>query len=129
MATIFHADAAIRIVRYHVDSARLRKAIPGAATGGIVALAAAVWPGAALGAGSSCAEWLAFSRAERIAAMNAFLHRSMPSSVAVTTLDCLRSIQHQIADHATDLCKRDGGDFVPSASTAIATAIEYCEKR
>jgi hypothetical protein len=61
--------------------------------------------------------------------MRAFIEQSVPQSVPEATVSCLRSIEPQIALHATELCKRDGGGFVPAASTAITTAIEYWQTR
>ena len=86
-------------------------------------------PGAASANNPPCEEWLRFSQADRIIAMRAFLNVSVPTDLPTSTLSGLRSIDYQIADHATDLCKRDGGSFTATATTAIATAIEYCQTR
>jgi hypothetical protein len=80
-------------------------------------------------AGPTCDEWLAFSPDDQVVAMRAFIEQAVPQSVPQATVACLRSIEAQIALHATEVCKRDGGDFVPAASTAITTAIEYCKTR
>jgi hypothetical protein len=80
-------------------------------------------------AGPTCDEWLAFSPADQATAMRAFIQQAVPKSVPQATVSCLHSIEPQIALHATELCKRDGGDFIPAASTAITTAIEYCQSR
>ncbi|MFI5314617.1 MAG: hypothetical protein ACHQ6T_02870 [Myxococcota bacterium] len=78
---------------------------------------------------ASCDDWLRFPEEERVKGMRMLVERSVPPSVPQTTKECLSSISDGIADHATELCKRDGGAFIPSASTAIKTAIEYCETR
>jgi hypothetical protein len=93
-----------------------------------VVLGTMLWSAPAL-AGPTCDEWLAFSPADQVVAMRAFIGQSVPQSVPEATVACLRSIDAQIALHATELCKRDGGDFIPAASTAITTAIEYCQTR
>jgi hypothetical protein len=96
--------------------------------GGLILLLSLSWSSPA-SAGPTCAEWLRFSDAERKAGMAALLEQSLPKGLPPSTVTCLQSIQGQIADHSSELCKRDGGDFVPSATTAIATAIEYCQTR
>jgi hypothetical protein len=61
--------------------------------------------------------------------MRTLVENALPRSLSATTRECAIGIHDQIADHASELCKRDGGAFEPSAETAILTAIQYCQAR
>jgi len=61
--------------------------------------------------------------------MASFLEQSLPEGLPHSTVACLQSIVGQIALHSVELCKRDGGEFVPAGTTAIFTAIQYCGER
>jgi hypothetical protein len=61
--------------------------------------------------------------------MASFLEQSLPEGLPGPTVACLQSIVGQIALHSVELCKRDGGDFVAAGTTAIFTAIQYCDDR
>ena len=89
---------------------------------------ALLWSGLAF-AGPACNEWLRLSPRDQAVAMRGFIDETIPSSIPPATVECLRSMDAEIASHATELCKRDGGDFVPAASTALTTAIEHCQTR
>ena len=89
----------------------------------------AMWAVPATAESLSCAEWLQFSPKEHVVAMAAFLEQALPKGLPDSTVSCLQSIVGQIALHSVELCKRDGGDFVPAGTTAIYTAIQYCDER
>ena len=90
---------------------------------------AVLFPSTPAFAEPTCDEWLRFSPSDQSAAMRTFIDKAVPKAVPPSTIDCLRSINDEIALHATMLCKHDGGDFIPSATTAIVTAIQYCQSR
>lgn len=79
---------------------------------------------------ATCEQWLQFDPADQTLAMRTFIDKAAVSTSApADTVECLLSIDDQIALHATELCKRDGGDFAPAVATAIRTAIEHCQTR
>jgi len=80
-------------------------------------------------ASSTCEEWSKFSPADQVTVIRELLKSSLPGSLPPTTVLCLQSMEADIALHTTELCKRDGGPFVPSASKAITTAIEHCQSK
>jgi hypothetical protein len=85
-------------------------------------------PAPRAGAGFSCARWLDLSPAEQTYGVTQLLVRSVPGSVDDDTRACLDHIRDWIADHTTELCKRDGGDFAPAAMTAIVKGVEFCQQ-
>jgi hypothetical protein len=42
---------------------------------------------------------------------------------------CLWSIYEQIADHTTEICRRDGGAYGPAARVALDSAIDFCKTK
>ncbi len=88
-----------------------------------------IWAAPANAEGTSCAKWLQFSPQEHVVAMASFLKQSLPKDLPQSTIACLQSIIGQIALQSVELCKRDGGEFVPAGTTAVFTAIQYCDER
>jgi hypothetical protein len=86
-------------------------------------------PSSGSGATTSCAQWQKFSREQQTYAMSQFVARSLPPSLTDKARACMNGITDQIADHATGLCKRDGGDLSPAATTAISTALDFCQQK
>jgi hypothetical protein len=92
-------------------------------------IAISVMSATANAASPTCEEWSKFSPADQVTAIGELLKSSLPASVPPTTVLCLQSMEADIAIHTTELCKRDSGSFVPAASKAITTAIEYCQSK
>ena len=89
----------------------------------------AVWAAPAAVEGPSCTEWLQFTPKDHVIAMASFFEQALPKDLPPSTVSCLQSIVGQIALHSVEICKHDGGDFVTAGTTAIFTAIQYCDRR